>query len=771
MAPERRASARERLPSAAIRLSVDRPILVILGWCAIVALTIPALLRLTVEASTESVLDKRSPMWFAYQESMDTFGGDEVLVVAIRSDTPFSPEAIREVERLSTSFEGLEGVRRVDSLSTHPIIRANDSGDLLLSSATENSIRDGVVDADEIRRLARYDRIAPRNLVSEDGRTLAVNLILEPEPSAYYESILGVVRGEVGHATKLGLAVRVSGVPVFQWETSRNTRNELVTFGPACLALIGSLVALLLGTFRAAAFIVATGGAATLIMLAAISSLGVRVSFPMVVLPPVILALAAAYGMHMLTASVSGSREAESTEPPADHLWRKLVVVAEPLTLSGVTTSIGFVSASLVGIEAVRNVGAFGAIGVIATVAATLTLLPACLAIFPLPPRRLRAHSWISNELAPQLGALARASSHVAFSIWIAATALACVGVSKVIVDTDATRWFKNGTNVRDDYVAIRSELSGISPINVVVHSDPADGQRKSLVAPSALNKLDELAAFLVEKNAVGKAVSIVDPISQLHQSFADDDSTLPTSLGASEQYLLMLESVEQIDDLVSDDRQSANVAVRLDNNGSSEILRVGREAEKWWEINGLKGTSAFATGVMWEFARAQDQIARGQIVGLSIALLSISLVLLATFRNLRVALATLIPNVLPLVLIFGAMGIIGVPLDAGTVLVGSLALGIAVDDTIHLTSAFFSADRADDAEAALDSALAVVASPIIFTTVAVGTGFLVLAASDFTFIQNLGLLMGSVMTICLLADLHLLPPLLLRYARDRARE
>jgi predicted RND superfamily exporter protein len=164
----------------------------------------------------------------------------------------------------------------------------------------------------------------------------------------------------------------------------------------------------------------------------------------------------------------------------------------------------------------------------------------------------------------------------------------------------------------------------------------------------------------------------------------------------------------------------------------------------------------------MFEFARAQDSIARSQILGLSSALLAIAVILFAIFRSARAAAATLIPNMIPLVGIYGAMGFLGFPLDAGTVLIGSLALGIAVDDTVHLSNAYFAARPEQSDTDALGTALSSVLPALTYTTVILGFGFCVLALSSFSFIRNLGILMAVVMTVCLIADLHLLPALLI---------
>jgi hypothetical protein len=128
----------------------------------------------------------------------------------------------------------------------------------------------------------------------------------------------------------------------------------------------------------------------------------------------------------------------------------------------------------------------------------------------------------------------------------------------------------------------------------------------------------------------------------------------------------------------------------------------------------------------------------------------------------LDLASIALVPNAMPIVMVFGFMGLIGVPLDAGTVVVGSLALGIAVDDTMHLVTAFSDGLRSGvDVPTSLDRAIRRVAHPMTLTTFAVGLGFGLLGFSQFTITRNLGLLVAGTMGVCLLADLILLPALL----------
>jgi len=752
-------AVRERLPRRLVRAGVASPSRVLLGWLLLCMLVLPGLLQLSVETSTESVLDKAHPAWAFYQESLDLFGGDEVVVVALQAREPFAVEALRAVRQLSDRFEGLVGVRRVDSISTQPVIRVDDAGDLRLSAATKGLGRDPTVDAERVQQIAAIDRILPRSLVSNDGTVFAINLVLERSVADSYEGILGEAEAALSEVRPNFEAGWISGVPVFQFETSQQTQRELLTFIPLTLLTIGTLLTVVFRSLRSTLFLLGSGGVGNLLMLSAIGAAGIPLSFTMVILPPIVLALAAAYGMHLLTASAGSSGAEESVDERSRALLGRLEPVATPVALSGLTTAIGFLATSVIEIDAVRYVGAFGALGVVVVVALTLTALPACLTLWPLPQRDPYGFPWLQTTGAPWLARVARSSRTATVLGWGLISLVATFGIRSVEVDTDATRWFRAGTSVRDDYEAIRERLSGISPMNVVI---AASGSTSVLDIP-VLTAIDELSGYLEALPQVGKSVSLADPLRQLHDGFEGRaNAGLPQTRALAEQYLLLLESVEQIDDLVTADREHANVLLRVDDNGSSHLLALGETAESWWREHGAEGTSARATGVMYEFGRAQDAIAWGQATGLAIAFACIGLLLLAVFRVPAAAGATLLPNIAPLLVIYGFMGFAGVPLDAGTVLVGSLALGIAVDDTVHLASAYYGERETASPDVALARALQRVLPAVGYTTVIVGVGFLMLALSDFSFIRNLGFLMGAVMTLCLAADVLLLPALLL---------
>jgi predicted RND superfamily exporter protein len=182
-----------------------------------------------------------------------------------------------------------------------------------------------------------------------------------------------------------------------------------------------------------------------------------------------------------------------------------------------------------------------------------------------------------------------------------------------------------------------------------------------------------------------------------------------------------------------------------------------------------VNGFEAQSTGIMFEFARAEEAIANGQIQGLGLDVAIIFAILVLALRSVRLAVLSLIPNVLPIGLMFGFMGFSGIPLDLGTVFVSNLAVGIAVDETIHVVTAFARLRESGIAtEEALRRTMERVVPALFLTTTVIALGFLVLAVSEFRFTRNLGLLTAGVMVLCVASNVTLLPALLLRFAGVR---
>lgn len=736
------------LPAVLVGWAIRRPLVVIglwLGVAASVALGVP---RLAIETTVESTLDRAHPAWSFYEETQKRFGGDEVIVILFEAERPFDQGTLERIDRLTTELEGTPGVRRVDSLASMPVVGTRPDGSL--------DLRPGYLPGlgpEDVRQRIAADRIAPRYLVSEDGRWIAVNVILEAEGEKDTSAVVEAIE-----AKARGLRAHVSGVPIFRVATNRRIQSELITFVPITVLLIGLLLFAFFRSVGAVAVPLLVNGIAICVLFGLMGLSGGSLTIATAILPTVLLALGAAYAMHLLSAA--------TLEENSERCRQRMCAAAGPIALSGLTTAVGFVAISLVRIPVIREVGGYGALGVMIILGVTLTACPALLTLWPIRAPRAGVVEMLGGPAARRLAHLTLRRSTGVIGFFFAGSAMAAAGVVHLSVESDVILWFPEQEKIRVDYDAIRKALSGISPMNVVI--EPAED---SLVSnPEYVRALERLETHLEGLPEVGKTISIADPLLQMHEGFAQD-GTFPRSRALVEQYLLLLEGVEQTGDLVTEDRRAANVILRMDENGSEELLGVAREAESWWNEHGPPGSKARVTGIMYEFARAENAMTTGQLRGLGFATFVVCMILWGAYGSAGLALRGLAPNLVPVAVGFGAMGWLGLPLDAATALLGALVLGIAVDDTVHVLSGFQRRTRAGQPVAsAVEGALREVLPPVVATTVIVGGGFVVLGFSGFLPIRHLGFLTAGILVLCLLSDLLLLPALLGQGRRSRAR-
>ena len=736
-----------------IAFAVRRPRRMLTLWAVLLIVAGVGLKWIRVETSGESIIDKTSERWAFYRQTVGLFGNDEVIVAAIEAAAPYDPSALKLIAEVSRSLAAAPGVRRVDSLSTLPIIEVSADGVVRLDPAIDASVPIDASAAKRAERRARADQIGNRIVVSDDGRVFAINVWPETGLEGEYEGLVERVRGTV--ATP---GAWISGVPVFTTETNLRTERELGIFVPVTVAVMILLLFLAFQSARGVVVPLAVSGVSVVVLFGLMGWVGIPISAPTMILPPVLLAVGCAYAMHLLT-EVDGHGDPTALEAAVR-------CVSRPISLSGLTTAVGFASTAIVPIEAVQRVGVLGAAGAIIACAATIGLGASIVAMWRTRRRANPLLGWLRAFTTETL--LVRIRDHAGLVIlaWAALLAVGIVGANRLHVETDIVVWFPHGSEVRDAYEKIKARLSGISPLNVVVRSKDAG----SVTQPNVLQAIDDLSHYLASMPEVGKVVSVADSLRQLHAGFGGQTpGPLPRDQAAIEQYLLVLEGTERLGDLITRDRSAANVLLRVNNNGSRSLLGVARKAEEWWRVNGPSGTEAATTGSMFEYARAQEAVSSGQIQGLGFDVAIIATILVIALRSLRFAIVALIPNLLPIGLMFGFMGASGIPLDLGTVFVTNLAVGIAIDETIHLVTAYARA-KGDGlgADEALRSAMVRVVPSLILTTVVISCGFLVLAVSEFRFTRNLGLLTASVMLLCVASNATLLPALLMRLGGGR---
>jgi predicted RND superfamily exporter protein len=249
--------------------------------------------------------------------------------------------------------------------------------------------------------------------------------------------------------------------------------------------------------------------------------------------------------------------------------------------------------------------------------------------------------------------------------------------------------------------------------------------------------------------------------LRQLNRAFHQDEpewERLPETRPAVTEFLFMMPKSAS-SRLMTVDHARANLVVRTGAVGSSQVLALSRSIEEAILKEEMPAVAVEVSSNAILLSRSADGIARSQ--PLSIAMASIAIALLVSFAlgSIRLGLIAMIPNVIPVLIFFGALGVGAADLSVPTSLIGCMALGVAIDDTVHWLSRY-RAERVlgRGKKLAIQTTLRRVGRPIAITSLMLGFGFLVVTGSRFATLQSFGWLSAFTMAVCLLTDLLLLP-------------
>lgn len=445
--------------------------------------------------------------------------------------------------------------------------------------------------------------------------------------------------------------------------------------------------------------------------------------------------------------------------------------------LTSLTTSFGLLAMVLVPIPPIVIFGISAAVGVTTAFALTVFLLPLMLDIWhPISKKqaaKLIETSPRQNWTQRYLEWLAPFSQKYPVGILIVFLIIGCVavvGVLQVRVDSNMVEIIRKGHPYQTAVLLVDKEMGGTQSMEVHLGFSKMDAMKD----PQVLNAMEALQRYMENEQDlfVVKTDSLVNVVKNTYQVLNENRAemyTIPQDRPTLEQTLFLFDSANPEDRqlLVTDDYREGRIAVRLYNYGSIAYLDFLKEVkQKIAELfdplrSDFPGMQVEITGGLALMMQMIDYISWSQIQSFGLALIVISIILLFVFGSLKLGLIALIPNIFPVLMTFGTMGLFGIPLDADTLIIAPIVIGIAVDDTIHYLSHF----RVELSESgrvidAIVISIKEVGQAISFSTIILVLGFLTLTVSTHMGMARFGYLTAIAFISALLADLLLLPAL-----------
>lgn len=709
-----------------------------------------------VDSAVDQLLPINDPDTDYYGGVRRVFGNEEIAVIGIFADDVFAPATLARIDRLTGELERLPGVREVVSLTSLTRAKFGDEG---LSRERLMPPLPLTAEATEaFRQETLAYRVAERAIVAPDGRASGIWVRFEPMTDQEFlarglEDRMRAILADIPGPE----AVAITGLPTIKVQAAREMLEDLVRFAPLALLLVVTVLIWAFRTWRGLLLPLAS------VVMGVVCTTGVMVlagdAFTMgtLVLPPLLMALGTAYAIHIvsryyLEVQHHGSN-AEAVAAAVEH-------VRLPIAMAALTTMIGFGTFVTSPIPSVRDFGVYAAVGIVFIFTACVAVIPAALVLLPAPrkiPSGLAEGGWFARFVAG-CGELSIRHRWLFLAVFTGLLVIGAWGATRIKVETDYLRFFSPNDPVRVENARIGHALAGTQVVTVVVDGDGPE----SVTRAATMEAVRELQRFIERQDGVDKTMSVIDQLDSLRSVLVPERAAAGfTDQNEVDQLLLMIAPHEVRHELNAD-RSRLTITAQTRLSGSQEVDGFVAQVERYAAAHLPPDVTVHATGTVVLLNRSADALAWSQVIGDGQVLLILLALMSLLLRSLRLGLLSMVPNVVPIVLLLGIMGWAGIDLNICTSTIASISIGIAVDDTIHYMLGFHDALRAGASrEEAILSTLRGVGRPILIAATALCAGFLIVCLSNFQPVRHFGLLCSVTMVIAVFTELFLLPALL----------
>jgi len=474
-----------------------------------------------------------------------------------------------------------------------------------------------------------------------------------------------------------------------------------------------------------------------------------------------------------------------------------------PCVYTALTTIVAFASLIVSGIRPVIDFGWIMCLGILVALVTTFTLFPALSMLTK--PRQVKANrDAISKVILNGAQALHKKGVLVAL-FFITIATIAGYGIANLTVENRFIDYFKPETEIYQGMVQIDEKLGGTTPLNIILDapasflekasdaplsSESADDSEDdffdefddfdefeedsepNLVASSywynedGLKKIQAIHTALDAIPSTGKVMSLATSMSV----FDGLKGAKPTdNIDLSFRMTVLSDSLKEtlIAPYLSEDGNQAHINIRVFETfrGLNRDQLIGDIRTMLLDEHGLQSEQVNISGMLVLYNNMLNSLFSSQIMTLGAVFIAIFLMFIILFRNLKLALITIVPNVFSAAVVLGIMGVFKIPLDLMTITIAAISVGIAVDNSIHFVHRYKD-EMADSANnlAAIDSATNNVGQAMFYTTIVITAGFLIMVFSNFVPTMYFGVLTGLAMVTALIANLVMLPMLVAKF-------
>ena len=719
-----------------------------------------------------NLLPDSHPENILYKNFTDTFGEEgNVIVIALQDSLFFTPEKRKAWRSLNNSiqkFSEIDLVLSTDNLQE--LIKDQKNEKFVLQQVPLAQATDSAALL-KFREKLFLELPFYNNLIFDsETNTIRSVIYMDPEivntakrKDFIFEKFIPLI---ASFEKTTSSDIHVSGMPYIRTLNAQNIVDEIGLFVLGATLITSLIFFLFFRSFRAtfiSLFVVAIG---VMWAFGILGWLGYEITVLTALIPPLIIVIGVPNCIFLIN---KYQQEIAKHKNQAKSLQRVIIKVGNATLMTNLTTASGFATFILTNSKILKEFGVVASINIIAIFALSLLIIPITYSLMPIPKKKHLKHlknksidffvSWMENKVRKK-----RVNVYIVSLIGLI---VGITGIYQIKISGSLIEDMPKSADFFQDIRFFDKSFNGIVPVEIWIDSKRENG----IVKPATLQRMNRLQQTIEEIPELAPPLSVVNAVKFAKQAYYNGNPNyyaLPTSQENSfiYPYLNNAKGTNQlITGYVDSTGQYGRITTYMKDIETERMERIETDLrEAMTKIFPEQRYGAEMTGKALLFLKGTKYLINNLILSLSLAILLIALFMAFLFRSFKMIIISLIPNLLPLIITAGVMGFTGIPLKPSTILVFSIAFGISVDDTIHFLAKYRQEliSNGWKINKAVFAALRETGISMFYTSIVLFFGFSVFLSSNFGGTQALGGLVAVTLLMAMLANLVLLPSLLI---------
>lgn len=702
------------------------------------------------------------------EEFGSSSNGVIVAVEAGKNNEFFNGDHLKSWKKLIDSLESIEGINSAFSITEAFNVGVNDSLKELklvpLIDSTKSIESQGEMLKMSLANLPFYQG----TMFTEDLSVFMIMVRIQ-EDLVFSKKVTGILKEVTdkvhAYEAETESVAHLSGLPYILFANAKKMTEEIQLFIVLTLLVTATILYLFLKSFRATFFSLIVVILGVLTTFGLMGLLGVQLTIVLTLIPPLVIVISVPNCIYLINKYHAEYKVHGNKVLALQRVVRKIGYVT---LLTNITTALGFAAFILTDSLTLVDFGVITSVNIIIIFILSITIIPITYSYSRPPKERHYKHldkKWVRG-LITNLEVLVQYHRNWVYVVTLAVVIVGIYGVSRMQTTGKLSDDFSKNDPVYVDLKFLEKSFGGIVPLDIIIDTKKENGVQKA----STLKKIEELKNQLKGEAILSNPLSIVEFVKFANQGFLGGDPAkyaLPTR--QERQFLLSYlpktGNSDLLRSIVDSNQQQARIIYQVADIDSPEMKEFyNRLQVRVDSIFDPERYDITITGASVKFMKGTKYLVDNLILSLALAIVVISIIMAFLFGSAKMVFISIVPNLIPLLLTGGIMGLVGIPLKPSTILVFSIAFGISVDDTIHFLAKYRQELRANNWEIKKSVIIAIRETGVsmFYTSIVLLFGFSILMASNFGGSQALGFLVGITLFFAMLSNLVVLPSFLM---------